>query len=137
MNVVLKWNQDKNNPSINELKNNFLHQIDEELEIDKRDVLFLLYKEGTIYEYKRFHPFVEKEKTNEKINIIDGLKYTDDYIYYYKNKKPTVIMIFNEDCSDYKALRKAEEIEDFAAYFKKNKMKRAWETACKFLETKK
>ena len=137
MNVVLNWNQDKKNPSMNELKNYFLQQIDEQLEIDKRDVMFLLYKEGTKYEYERFHPFVEKEKPNEKVYIIDGLKYTDDYMSHYKNKKPAVIMIFNDDCSDYKALRNDEEIEDFAAYFKKNKMKRAWETACKFLETNK
>ncbi|MBQ6518781.1 MAG: hypothetical protein IJI14_08675 [Anaerolineaceae bacterium] len=140
-NVILEWKPQTQNgkkkPSLKELENYYLKQIDEQLEIDKRDVIFIIGKEGSKYSHEFHDPIIDTVKPNQKVNIIDFLKYTDDYIGFYNNKKPVIVIVMDEEGVGYEILRSNEEIEAFGIYFKKNRMKRAWETARKFLEERK
>lgn len=134
--VLLEWKPQKGKkPTLKELESHFLMQIEEQME--DRDSIFLLGKEGSYYDHKFHDPIVDSVKPNKKVNIIEFLKYTDDYVGYYNKKKPVVVIIMDEDDKNYSVLKEESEIDSFVSYFKKNKMKRAWETACKFLETKK
>ena len=75
-----------------------------------------------------------KPNKDAKINVIDFMKYTDDYMDYCGGKKPVVIIIMDEQNAGYEAITDSEEIDAFCAFYKKNRMKRAYETALRFLE---
>ena len=134
--VILEWKPQGKKPTLKELENYFIKQIDEELEIEKRDIILLVGKEGTKYIHEFHDPIMGSLKPNKdaKINVIDFMKYTDDYMDYCGGKKPVVIIIMDDQNAGYEAITDSEEIDAFCAFYKKNRMKRAYETALRFLE---